>query len=373
MCYLIAGTLTTSVVVSVLNSDNMDKLTNALELTKNKITQYESNEEYLVSKYGEIKANAEAEIAKANSIIEEKNTEIETLTIQISEKEEEIANLKEQLKDNASNIKDLNDKIEALETEKAALESEKARLESEIDALKEATTAEIDKANQYIADTLETVNEINADATPLTSKELENITGKLDSSVVDTSIPTVKNLKVYFYKNYTQVTFELPETIDLSMSKKGNIVIKLTDENGKVTRKDKTWDGYLNDSNGNKYGQGIWYENNEAFLLEKYNSLKTEAEEMIKKANIIIQDKNQKIRDLENKILELNDIKINTNTIELEESDTETLNQENIDSEINIEKNIDSEVNNQENISVETNSIEDTSIDNIENFDTDVN
>ncbi|WP_133015971.1 hypothetical protein [Clostridium cuniculi] len=95
MCYLIAGTLTTSVVVSVLNSDNMDKLTNALEITKNKITQYESNEEYLVSKYGEIKANAEAEIAKANSIIEEKNTEIETLTIQISEKEEEIANLKE--------------------------------------------------------------------------------------------------------------------------------------------------------------------------------------------------------------------------------------------------------------------------------------
>ena len=50
MCYLIAGTLTTSVVVSVLNSDNMDKLTNALELTKNKITQYESNEEYLVRK-----------------------------------------------------------------------------------------------------------------------------------------------------------------------------------------------------------------------------------------------------------------------------------------------------------------------------------
>ena len=63
---------------------------------------------------------------------------------------------------------------------------------------------------------------------------------------------------MYFYKDYTQVTFELPETIDLSMSKKGNIVIKLTDENGKVTRKDKTWDGYLNDSNGNKYGQGIW-------------------------------------------------------------------------------------------------------------------
>ena len=119
----------------------------------------------------------------------------------------------------------------------------------------------------------------------------------------------------------------------------------------------------------------ISYENNEAFLLEKYNSLKTEAEEMIKKANIIIQDKNQKIKDLENKILELNDIKINTDTIELEESDTETLNQENIDSEINIEKNIDSEVNNQEDINVETNSIEDTSmdIDNIENFDTDVN
>ncbi|WP_133015972.1 hypothetical protein [Clostridium cuniculi] len=130
------------------------------------------------------------------------------------------------------------------------------------------------------------------------------------------------------------------------MSKKGNIVIKLTDENGKVTRNDKTWDGYLNDSNGNKYGQGIWYENNEAFLLEKYNSLKTEAEEMIKKANIIILDKNQKIKDLEDKILELNDIKINTDTIELEEPDTGTLTQENIDSEINIEKNIDSEVNN---------------------------
>ncbi|MBQ9013446.1 MAG: hypothetical protein IJ094_07855 [Bacilli bacterium] len=257
MSYLIAGTLTTGVVVSVLNSDNMDKLTNALNLTKNKITQYESNEEYLVSKYGEIKANAEAEIAKANSIIEEKNMRIETLTIQISEKETEIADLRKQLENNASDIKDLNDRIEKLENEKGALEAQKAELEGQIKTLQNANT-EIAKANQYIAETLETVNEINAIYTPLTTEELEGITGKLDSSVVDNSIAAVQNLKVYFYKDHTQVTFELPETIDLSMGKQGNIIIKLTDENGVVTRKDKTWAGYLNDSNGNKYGQGIW-------------------------------------------------------------------------------------------------------------------
>lgn len=257
MSYLIAGTLTTGVVVSVLNSDNMDKLTNALNLTKNKITQYESNEEYLVSKYGEIKANAEAEIAKANSIIEEKNMRIETLTIQISEKETEIADLRKQLENNASDIKDLNDRIEKLENEKGALEAQKAELEGQIKTLQNANT-EIAKANQYIAETLDTVNEINAIYTPLTTEELEGITGKLDSSVVDNSIAAVQNLKVYFYKDHTQVTFELPETIDLSMGKQGNIIIKLTDENGVVTRKDKTWAGYLNDSNGNKYGQGIW-------------------------------------------------------------------------------------------------------------------
>ena len=265
MSYLIAGTLTTGVVVSVLNSDNMEKLTNALELTKNKITQYESNEEYLVSKYGEIKANAEAEIAKANSIIEEKNTQIEALTIKISEKETKIADLEEQLKNNTSNIENLNAEIKKLQDEKVALEAQKDKLEKEIETLKqnanteiEKANAEIDKANQYIADTLETVNEINAIYTPLTTEELEGITGKLDSSVVDNSIAAVQNLKVYFYKDHTQVTFELPETIDLSMGKQGNIIIKLTDENGVVTRKDKTWAGYLNDSNGNKYGQGIW-------------------------------------------------------------------------------------------------------------------
>lgn len=298
MSYLIAGTLTTGVVVSVLNSDNMEKLTNALELTKNKITQYESNEEYLVSKYGEIKANAEAEIAKANSIIEEKNMRIETLTIQISEKETKIADLEEQLKNNTSNIENLNAEIKKLQDEKVALEAQKAELEKEIETLKqnanteiEKANAEIDKANQYIADTLETVNEINAIYTPLTTEELEGITGKLDSSVVDNSIAAVQNLKVYFYKDHTQVTFELPETIDLSMGKQGNIIIKLTDENGVVTRKDKTWAGYLNDSNGNKYGQGIWNNTKYSNTLNP-GVYSTTVSKTIKKVELIVTNNN---------------------------------------------------------------------------------
>ena len=290
MSYLIAGTLTTGVVVSVLNSDNMDKLTNALNLTKNKITQYESNEEYLVSKYGEIKANAEAEIAKANSIIEEKNTQIEALTIKISEKESEIADLRKQLENNASDIKDLNDRIEKLENEKGALEAQKAELEGQIKTLQNANT-EIAKANQYIAETLDTVNEINAIYTPLTTEELEGITGKLDSSVVDNSIAAVQNLKVYFYKDHTQVTFELPETIDLSMGKQGNIIIKLTDENGVVTRKDKTWAGYLNDSNGNKYGQGIWNNTKYSNTLNP-GVYSTTVSKTIKKVELIVTNNN---------------------------------------------------------------------------------
>ena len=290
MSYLIAGTLTTGVVVSVLNSDNMDKLTNALNLTKNKITQYESNEEYLVSKYGEIKANAEAEIAKANSIIEEKNTQIEALTIKISEKETKIADLRKQLENNASDIKDLNDRIEKLENEKGALEAQKAELEGQIKTLQNANT-EIAKANQYIAETLETVNEINAIYTPLTTEELEGITGKLDSSVVDNSIAAVQNLKVYFYKDHTQVTFELPETIDLSMGKQGNIIIKLTDENGVVTRKDKTWAGYLNDSNGNKYGQGIWNNTKYSNTLNP-GVYSTTVSKTIKKVELIVTNNN---------------------------------------------------------------------------------
>lgn len=294
MSYLIAGTLTTGVVVSVLNSDNMEKLTNALELTKNKITQYESNEEYLVSKYGEIKANAEAEIAKANSIIEEKNTQIEDLTIKISEKESEIADLRKQLENNASDIENigkLNAEIKKLQDEKVALEAQKAELEKEIETLKQNANTEIAKANQYIADTLETVNEINAIYTPLTTEELEGITGKLDSSVVDNSIAAVQNLKVYFYKDHTQVTFELPETIDLSMGKQGNIIIKLTDENGVVTRKDKTWAGYLNDSNGNKYGQGIWNNTKYSNTLNP-GVYSTTVSKTIKKVELIVTNNN---------------------------------------------------------------------------------
>ena len=293
MSYLIAGTLTTGVVVSVLNSDNMEKLTNALNLTKNKITQYESNEEYLVSKYGEIKANAEAEIAKANSIIEEKNTQIEDLTIKISEKESEIADLRKQLENNASDIENigkLNAKIEKLQEEKVALEAQKAELEGQIKTLQNANT-EIAKANQYIAETLDTVNEINAIYTPLTTEELEGITGKLDSSVVDNSIAAVQNLKVYFYKDHTQVTFELPETIDLSMGKQGNIIIKLTDENGVVTRKDKTWAGYLNDSNGNKYGQGIWNNTKYSNTLNP-GVYSTTVSKTIKKVELIVTNNN---------------------------------------------------------------------------------
>ena len=294
MSYLIAGTLTTGVVVSVLNSDNMEKLTNALELTKNKITQYESNEEYLVSKYGEIKANAEAEIAKANSIIEEKNTQIEALTIKISEKESEIADLRKQLENNASDIENigkLNAEIKKLQDEKVALEAQKDKLEKEIETLKQNANTEIAKANQYIAETLETVNEINAIYTPLTTEELEGITGKLDSSVVDNSIAAVQNLKVYFYKDHTQVTFELPETIDLSMGKQGNIIIKLTDENGVVTRKDKTWAGYLNDSNGNKYGQGIWNNTKYSNTLNP-GVYSTTVSKTIKKVELIVTNNN---------------------------------------------------------------------------------
>lgn len=294
MSYLIAGTLTTGVVVSVLNSDNMEKLTNALELTKNKITQYESNEEYLVSKYGEIKANAEAEIAKANSIIEEKNTQIEDLTIKISEKESEIADLRKQLENNASDIENigkLNAEIKKLQDEKVALEAQKDKLEKEIETLKQNANTEIAKANQYIAETLETVNEINAIYTPLTTEELEGITGKLDSSVVDNSIAAVQNLKVYFYKDHTQVTFELPETIDLSMGKQGNIIIKLTDENGVVTRKDKTWAGYLNDSNGNKYGQGIWNNTKYSNTLNP-GVYSTTVSKTIKKVELIVTNNN---------------------------------------------------------------------------------
>lgn len=291
MSYLIAGTLTTGVVVSVLNSDNMDKLTNALNLTKNKITQYESNEEYLVSKYGEIKANAEAEIAKANSIIEEKNTQIEALTIKISEKETKIADLEEQLKNNTSNIENLNAEIKKLQDEKVALEAQKSELEKEIETLKQNANTEIAKANQYIAETLDTVNEINAIYTPLTTEELEGITGKLDSSVVDNSIAAVQNLKVYFYKDHTQVTFELPETIDLSMGKQGNIIIKLTDENGVVTRKDKTWAGYLNDSNSNKYGQGIWNNTKYSNTLNP-GVYSTTVSKTIKKVELIVTNNN---------------------------------------------------------------------------------
>ena len=254
---------------------------------------YESNEEYLVSKYGEIKANAEAEIAKANSIIEEKNTQIEDLTIKISEKESEIADLRKQLENNASDIENigkLNAKIEKLQEEKVALEAQKAELEGQIKTLQNANT-EIAKANQYIAETLETVNEINAIYTPLTTEELEGITGKLDSSVVDNSIAAVQNLKVYFYKDHTQVTFELPETIDLSMGKQGNIIIKLTDENGVVTRKDKTWAGYLNDSNGNKYGQGIWNNTKYSNTLNP-GVYSTTVSKTIKKVELIVTNNN---------------------------------------------------------------------------------
>lgn len=54
------------------------------------------------------------------------------------------------------------------------------------------------------------------------------------------------------------ITFEINQTMDLSLSSKDNIKIEAIDPSTgqTITSKTKTWSGYLNDTNGNKYGMG---------------------------------------------------------------------------------------------------------------------
>ncbi|MGL6104540.1 cell wall-binding repeat-containing protein [Romboutsia sp.] len=77
-------------------------------------------------------------------------------------------------------------------------------------------------------------------------------------------VPEDKNFEIKKFEVGTNapdqalVTFEINQTIDLALASQDNIKIEaINPTTGKVmTSKNKTWNGYLNDAQGNKYGMG---------------------------------------------------------------------------------------------------------------------
>jgi len=200
----IAGVIGVTAIAGVLvfNTGAAEKVWNNILELKGKIEAFAKNESALVDKYTALKEEAELKIAELEKKLEDANASA-------SEKEE------------------LNNEI-------ARLQSELNKANAAIDYL----ASESDKI-------VEEVNEL----TPTNPDSLPGL-----NEVEE------KSAKAYFYAGKTQVIITPKEDLNIGVLKKGNIVIKFTDANNKSLTKSKIYSGYLNDSQGNKYGKGT--ENN---------------------------------------------------------------------------------------------------------------
>ncbi|PQD96200.1 hypothetical protein CYL18_06270 [Pradoshia eiseniae] len=195
----VAGTL-------IFNTDAAEKVMNNIEALKSKIQEFAQNDAALVEKYNKLREDAQTKIAE----------------------------LEEQLKNNTTSS----------DAEKAELQAEIARLEGQlklanaaIEGLEIQSNKAVEVANSY---------------TMTSADSLPGLDGEI---VAEEKIATAK---AHFYAGHTQVDITPKEDINLGLlSSKGNIVVKFIDANGDtVQTKNKSWAGYLNDSQGNKYGKG---------------------------------------------------------------------------------------------------------------------
>ena len=194
----VAGTL-------VFNTDAAEKVMNNIEALKSKIQEFAQNDAALVKKYNELKEDAEAKIAA----------------------------LEEELKNNNSST----------ETEKAELEAEIERLEGQL----KLANAAIEGLELQSNDAVEVANSY----TMTSADSLPGLNGEV---VQEEKVATAK---AHFYQGHTQVDITPIEDINIGIASKGNVVVKFIDADGNMVKtKNKTWAGYLNDSQGNKYGKG---------------------------------------------------------------------------------------------------------------------
>ena len=194
----VAGTL-------VFNTDAAEKVMNNIEALKSKIQEFAQNDAALVKKYNELKEDAEAKIAA----------------------------LEEELKNNNSST----------ETEKAELEAEIERLEGQL----KLANAAIEGLELQSNDAVEVANSY----TMTSADSLPGLNGEI---VQEEKVATAK---AHFYQGHTQVDITPIEDINIGLASKGNVVVKFIDADGNTVKtKNKTWAGYLNDSQGNKYGKG---------------------------------------------------------------------------------------------------------------------
>jgi hypothetical protein len=207
---VIAGTL-------VFNSGAAEKVMNNIEALKSKIVEFAQNEKSLVEKYNDLREEAQTKIA----------------------------DLEAQLKNNG----------EASDSEKAELQAEIKRLEDQLNLANAAIEGlEIQSDNAVKVANSHTITD--ADSLP----------GLDGDTVAEEKIATAQ---AHFYQGHTQVSINLKEDINIAPLAKGNIVVKFMDANDNtIQTKNKTWAGYLNDSQGNKYGKGL--ENNANYSNQLY-------------------------------------------------------------------------------------------------------
>lgn len=113
-------------------SETLQNASNFVKDAGNKITQYESNENSLLSKFNTLKTDASSKITTANATI--------------SDKKAEIANLTGQVNDLTSQKADLESQITTLGTQIAGLQSD---LKTSNDDLASTQAALTEKTNQY--------------------------------------------------------------------------------------------------------------------------------------------------------------------------------------------------------------------------------
>ncbi|MCP3031598.1 hypothetical protein LF817_09570 [Halobacillus sp. A1] len=141
---LMVGALATTVVaggVMFTGGETVDNVKDQLGELKNKITQYEMNENALFEKLGFVKADAESKINDAND--------------KLTEAKKEINNLKAEKSKLVADIDDLNEEISSLQAEIEGLEGD------------------LSEANQIIKEKQELLDKKTA--------ELEEVTGNLDA------------------------------------------------------------------------------------------------------------------------------------------------------------------------------------------------
>ncbi|MYL69846.1 hypothetical protein GLW00_03235 [Halobacillus litoralis] len=254
----IAGVVGASAIaggVMFTGGETVDNVKDQLVDLKNKVVQYEANEDSLLHKIGLIKADATAKLTDANGKIVDAKTKINDLEAEKSFLQKQVEKLSGEVAqleaDNEQLSSDLADKIAELEAKQAQLDAVNADLEmtkAELDQLQKEynalaeqnaaneseinrLTAEVEKANSKVAelkDVSDKVSEATEGSEPLSQEELDGLGTDVEPDVFTEEL-VVENLKLTYIQNGQSEEFksEHPE-LDI---KEGDRVWRITNNN----------------------------------------------------------------------------------------------------------------------------------------------